>query len=91
MNNSKEIGEILITKGADINAHDLMINNFSNVFWNQLRKLKNKNFTPLHIAAGCNSIAMGELLILKGADIDAISIIDQNIILSFFIMIIQNR
>jgi len=37
--------------------------------------------TPLHYAAIGNSKEIGELLISKGADINAIAIIHQNIIL----------
>ena len=47
-----------------------------------------KNRTPLHIAAENNSKEMGELLISKGADINAIDIIYLNIIILFLIKII---
>jgi len=35
------------------------------------RNLNKNNWTPLHYAAYRDSIKMGELLILKGADINA--------------------
>ena len=41
------------------------------------RNLNNNNNTPLHIAAFWNSNKMGELLISKGADINAKDIIYQ--------------
>ena len=43
------------------------------------RNLNQKNLTPLHIAAENDSKEIGELLISKGADINAIDIIDQTI------------
>ena len=46
---------------------------------NKLRKLNKKNITPLHIAAINNSKEMMELLISKGADINAIDFIYLNI------------
>ena len=44
------------------------------------RNLNKNNKTPLHIAAQNNSIKIGELLISKGADINAKDIIYQIII-----------
>ena len=41
------------------------------------RDLNKNNTTPLHIAVMCDSIKIGELLISKGADINAKSIIYQ--------------
>ena len=41
------------------------------------RNLNNNNLTPLHIAAEFDSIKIGELLISKGADINAKDIIYQ--------------
>ena len=43
------------------------------------------------MAAENNSKETGELLIKKGADIDAIDIIHQIIIIIFFINLIKNR
>ena len=47
------------------------------------RNLNLNNKTPLHIAAEKDSIKIGELLISKGADINAIDIIYQIIINHF--------
>ena len=47
------------------------------------RKLNQNNDTPLHYAAEDDSIKMGELLISKGADINAKTIIYQIIINHF--------
>ena len=44
------------------------------------RNLNKNNYTPLHIAAYWNSNKIGEILISKGADINAKDIIYQNII-----------
>ena len=44
------------------------------------RNLNKNNETPLHYTAINDSIKIGELLISKGADINAIDIIYQNII-----------
>ena len=41
------------------------------------RNLNKNNYTPLHIAARNDSIKIGELLISKGADINAKNIIYQ--------------
>ena len=46
-------------------------------------ELNKKNKTPLHIAAENNSKEIGELLISKGADINAIAIIYLNILILF--------
>ena len=43
----------------------------------QERNLNKNNETPLHYAAENDSIKIGELLISKGADINAIDIIYQ--------------
>ena len=42
-------------------------------------ELNKKNATPLHIAADNNSKEIGEILISKGADINAKTIIYQNL------------
>ena len=44
------------------------------------RNLNKNNQTPLHIAVFQDSIKIGELLISKGADINAKAIIYQNIL-----------
>ena len=49
------MGELLISKGAAINA----------------RTNNDNDWTPLHFAAFHDSIKMGELLISEGADINA--------------------
>ena len=48
------------------------------------------NITPLHYAVEKNSKEIGELLISKGADIYAKSIIDQILIALFLMKIIYN-
>ena len=53
-----------------------------------LMQLNRKNKTPLHYAAEYNSKEIGELLISKGADINAIDIIYLYIIILFLINII---
>ena len=83
-NNSVKMVELLISKGADINAKDIIYLNililfFIKIIWNKLRKLKKKNRTPLHVAAYSNSSKIIEILISKGADINAKDIIYQNI------------
>ena len=49
------------------------------------------NRTPLHFAAEKNSKEVGELLISKGADINAKDIIYLIIIIVFLIKIIYNK
>ena len=44
--------------------------------------------TPLHYAAQLNRKEIGEILILKGADLNAIDIIYSTIIISFYLKII---
>ena len=80
MKNLKEIGEILITKGADINAKTIIFQTIELLFsikimQNIVRKLNMKNNTPLHYAVKNQSKEMVELLITKGADINAKDII----------------
>ena len=50
------------------------------------RNLNKNNWTPLHIAAWKDSIKIGELLISKGADINAKNIIYQITINHFLII-----
>ena len=52
-----------------------------NGIYDKEKKFFNKNRTPLHYAAENNSKEVFELLISKGADIDAKGIIYLNIIL----------
>ena len=54
-----------------------------NLISNELRILNKKNQTPLHIALENNSKEIGEILISKGADINAKDINYQNIIILF--------
>ena len=49
-----------------------------NIIDKKLRKLNRKNKTMLHYAAKGNSLWIVELLISKGADINAIDIINVN-------------
>ena len=58
------------------------------IYLNKSQKLNKKNNTPLHIAAEKNSEEIGELLISKGANINAIDIIYLNILILFLIKII---
>ena len=51
-------------------------------------ELNKKNRTPLHIAAYYNSKEIGELLISKGANINAKNMIYLNIIILFLINLI---
>ena len=55
------------------------------------RELNQENDTPLHITAYNNSKEIGELLISKGADINAKNSFNQIIGIFFFINIILNR
>ena len=88
------MGELLISKGADTNAINMICQNMDCSFLIILIQFKERdlninNRTPLHYAAQNDSIKMGELLISKGADINAKDIIYQNINPSFLIIIIQ--
>ena len=85
-NYSKEIGELLISKGADVNAIDIIYLNILILFLirtinNLWKQFHMKNQTPLHSAALNNSKEMSELLISKGADINAIDIIYRNFLI----------
>ena len=78
------MGKLLILKGADIDAKDIIyldiiILFLINLILNQSKKLNQKNYTPLHWAVLHNSNEMIELLISKGADINAKDIIYLNI------------
>ena len=94
VNESVKMGELLISKGADINAIDFSDFNKISSFLIILKQIKERNLnknnrTPLHYAANNGSNKIGELLISKGADINAKDIISQNIFYLFFIMNIQ--
>ena len=85
MNDSVRMGELLISKGADINAKDIIhqyINSSFLIIMKQIkeRNLNKNNKTPLHSAAYEDSIKIGELLTSKGADINAKGIIHQYMI-----------
>ena len=69
--------DLLISKGADINAKDIIYLNLKILFlikeiWNKQRTFNKKNKTSLHYAAMYNSIESVEILISKGADIKSI-------------------
>ena len=88
-NNSVEIGELLISKGADINAKDITFLYIEIIIWitginNKKRKEKKKNQTPLHTATIYASKDILELLIAKGSDINAKDIIYLNVGLFLF-------
>ena len=75
-NNLTEIVELLISKGADINAKNIIHINLIIIFFikkilNELRKVNKKNETPLHVAVVYDSIEIIDILISKGADINA--------------------
>ena len=78
------MGELLISKGAIINAKDIIYQYMNHFFLIILKQIKERNLnknnkTPLHYAARNDSNKMGELLISKGADINAKNIIHQYI------------
>ena len=77
MNNLTEIGEILISKGADINAKTIVTKN-SQIYG------RSGCLTPLMIALENHSKEMIELLISKGADINVKNINYRIIVLLFF-------
>ena len=55
---------------------------------NNEKHFKQKNKTPLHIASWANSKEIGELLISKGATVNAKDINDQCILMLFFMKVI---
>ena len=76
-NNSKEIGELLITKGADITVKDIIYQILEiffkiKVIEKRSRALNHMKCVPLHYAAMNNSKEVGEILISKGANINII-------------------
>ena len=73
MENFKDIGELLISKGADIHAK---ANESNDMYVFEFRGGK----TPLHYAAKNNLKKITEVLIRKGADINAKDIIYQIIL-----------
>ena len=48
--------------------------------------MNKKNYTPLHIAVWKNSKEIGELLISKGADVNASDMNNQNILKIVFLI-----
>ena len=86
--NAVEMGILLISKGADINAKMIdylnMILKFSiNGLQKKVWQLNKKNWVPLHRAVQYQSKEMVELLLSKGANIDAREIIYLNMIKYF--------
>ena len=86
--NSIQIGELFISKGADVNAATIIYSNIILSFLIMIieiqeRNLNKNNRTPLHIALNNKLDKIGELLISKGADINAKDIIYQIIINHF--------
>ena len=66
----------LVSKGAKIDARNIIYTNvikkfFIKIIEKKSRKFKNKNLTPLHYAAKFNSKEVFELLISMGANINA--------------------
>ena len=91
MNDSNKMGELLISKGADINAKDIIYQYIIVLLLIKMKQIKErnlnkKNYTPLHIAAEKDSNKMGEILISKGADINAKTIIYQIIAIILFLI-----
>ena len=85
---SIKMGEFLISKGADINVKDILLQNINSSFsiiviQSKERNLNINNQKPLHFAVQNDSINMMELLISKGADINAKIVFHQNIVSSY--------
>ena len=81
-NDCIKMGELLISKGADINAKDIIYQNLIVLFLIMIIEIKERNLiennnTPLHIALEKGLDKTGELLISKGADINKKDIIYQ--------------
>ena len=80
--------ELLISKGADINAKDeyyCKMQILLLVIWllNNIRKFKKFQKTPLHIAVKFNFKEILIILISKGADINAKDFNEQQLICIF--------
>ena len=60
------------------------------IILNRQRKLNHKNYTPLHIVAYRNQKEIGEILITRGANINAKDIIYQIIIILFLMKQLYN-
>ena len=89
-NNSKlkEMGRLLIDKGADINLKDILYQRIKILslikrISNKLRNLNPKNKSPLHIVIDRSLNEIGEILISKGADLNAKDALYQSLILFF--------
>ena len=96
LGNSKWIVEFLMTKGEDINTKDIIYLKrirffFIKKFVNQKRILNKMNRNPLHYAARRNRKDVGELLISKGADVNAIDLNNQKIMIFSLIKRIENK
>ena len=79
-NNSQEVQELLVSKGANLNIIDIIYLYVIVLFLIKIIKTKSrqsneKNQTPLHKAAENNSKEIGEQLISQGVDVDAKDII----------------
>ena len=91
-----DIYRILLKTGKYINAKDIIYLNIIilfkiNIIWNKLRKFNKKNLAILHYVAINNSKDIGEVLISKGANINAKNIIYLNLIILFLINAILNE
>ena len=95
-NKSTKIFEILIRKGADIKTEDIfweiiMIKQIFIMESKRWRKFNKTNRTPLHYAAENNSVEIGDILISKGADVNAKDIIYQVLKILLINNIVLNR